>query len=54
VTAGRRGDGDTEHQRRYNYGEDPAELFGTDRKVIQPVLGETADQRAARDLEGRQ
>jgi hypothetical protein len=54
IGASRSGGGDTRHQRKYEYGDDPDELFGTDRKVAQPVLGETAEQRAARDVQERQ
>lgn len=45
---------DPEHERKYDYGEDPDELFGPSDRVAPPVLGETPQQRAtrtARDLD---
>jgi hypothetical protein len=54
--AGRRGGTrDAEHKRRYDYGEDPDELFGRTEKVAPPVFGETPAERERRhaDEDGR-
>lgn len=47
--------GDAEHRRKYDYDEDPDELFAATEKVAPPVLGETAVERQARyaDQAGR-
>jgi hypothetical protein len=41
-------DEDAEHRRKYDYDEDPDELFAATERVAPPVLGETAVEREAR------
>jgi hypothetical protein len=51
---GGKGDPDAEHKRKYQYGDDPEELYGVTDKVAPPVIGETPhdyQQRLARDAE---